>query len=348
MVVWKAFNVARVIEVPFPLHLHKASIMLADALQAGTPYCCCVRAPIRCSQLAKAIGADANSAIDDRNQMRVGDEVQHMTAPRSVHAGKENITIQSLPEHDIFIDCTDDGLNGAVRRRGARLEIRGQSVYLKLTDILRRGVVQSIEVVLLDTIEINRHYIFSACFDKRIGNEAADAPRSGDSVPQPDEIRLAFFAPGRNSSKLRLRGLRAGRKLVHVMHLQLITDDPDCSAPIPLIGTRCRALPEPSAPGAITGQRQPNEWQAGCAKHRTGIALFSVNVVLAHALPPTTERMTVEQGEPCSRSGGGRQRTFKECRFETRIAMNVTFTGTREEQPFDDGCGPGCAPARVP
>ena len=41
--------------------------------------------------------------------MRVGNQVQvqYMTGRRSVHARKDNITIQSFPEYVIFIDSAD-------------------------------------------------------------------------------------------------------------------------------------------------------------------------------------------------------------------------------------------------
>src|SRR5258706_7394539 len=95
----------------------------------------------------------------------------------------DTVGIQRLPKRLIFIDCADDGLNGAVRRGRTRLQIGGKGFHLEPLDVRCRHEVQTIEVVLLEMIEFDQHHIFGTWFDKRIGEEPADAPQPDYSVP---------------------------------------------------------------------------------------------------------------------------------------------------------------------
>ena len=89
MIIREPFDVTGIVEVPLPLHLHKPGVVLPKTLEARPSNRCGVRSPIRGRELTEAVPAHADAAIDDGDQMSVGDEIEHVAAPGPVYAGKQ-------------------------------------------------------------------------------------------------------------------------------------------------------------------------------------------------------------------------------------------------------------------
>lgn len=67
MILRKAIDVGRIVEVAVTLHLNQAGIVLLEALQASTPYRCCMSTPVGCGKLTQPIPSNVNSAVYNWN-----------------------------------------------------------------------------------------------------------------------------------------------------------------------------------------------------------------------------------------------------------------------------------------
>src|SRR5262245_27887878 len=98
----------------FPLHLDESRVVLPEALKALAADCCRVRPPVSGGQPAEAITADADTSVDDWNQMGIGDQIEDVAAPRPVDAREQQVAVQCLPKAGLLEDGRDDRIDREV------------------------------------------------------------------------------------------------------------------------------------------------------------------------------------------------------------------------------------------
>jgi hypothetical protein len=84
-------------------------IILAETLEASPARGCDVGSPFRSSH-SSVSGVDTDSAINDWDEMGVGDEVQYSAGPWPIDATEEDVAVQGFLEsflfHDAVFDCS--------------------------------------------------------------------------------------------------------------------------------------------------------------------------------------------------------------------------------------------------
>jgi hypothetical protein len=188
-----------------------------------------VGAPVGGCQLAKAIGPDRDAAVYDGDQVRKGDEIQDVTAPWPVNAGKQQIAVESRPESFLFIDGGIDCFDTEIRCRGTTPKALGQYIHLEPADIFPQGVRKPIQIPALDMVKVHEHHVLESRPGQCLCDEAADASGPDDTDAEADKVLLGFLAPGGNRPFLLIRGNGRWGKCVHVGQGQSISDDTYCS-----------------------------------------------------------------------------------------------------------------------
>ena len=198
--------------------------------------------------------------------------------------------------------------------------------------------------MLLNDIEIDQRNIFKTCSGERLRDHPAYASGADDACPQSHEICLTFIAPGRHGANLLFSGPGHRCESVHEGYAEAVSHHAGRSTPGHRIRARRGAFPEPRAPCAVAGQREPNKGQTRCAKYRSRIALLGGNVIPAQTLATAAQRMAVQQGQP----GSGRRRlghgALQKARLKARIAMHIALSLARKNQPLDE-CGSAGLPS---
>src|SRR5258707_8873042 len=85
----QSLNVGRVIQVTLSLQLNEPGIVLSHALHTlmtGSDRMC---TPVGRGQFLMTVRANGNSAVKDRNQVSIGDQVEDMASPGAINAGKQ-------------------------------------------------------------------------------------------------------------------------------------------------------------------------------------------------------------------------------------------------------------------
>src|SRR5690348_12765436 len=99
-----------------------------------------MRFPISGRQTTVAVDTDRDAAVDYRDQMRVSDQVQNVTAPGTVDTSDQHITIQSRPKAFLFIYSGDYGFYPERISSRARRQVFGHDHHLEFTDIAPRRI----------------------------------------------------------------------------------------------------------------------------------------------------------------------------------------------------------------
>src|SRR5260370_24518199 len=115
MIVGQSVDVLRVIEQTFPLSLNVTGIVLPETLQARSPEGRSVGAPVSGSELTQTISPRANAAVDHRNEMTVGHQIQNIATPRPIYAREEHIAVKRRPVASLFIDRRCDRMHVEAR-----------------------------------------------------------------------------------------------------------------------------------------------------------------------------------------------------------------------------------------
>src|SRR5258707_8281888 len=105
----QSLNVGRVIQVTLSLQLNEPGIVLSHALHTlmtGSDRMC---TPVGRGQFLMTVRANGNSAVKDRNQVSIGDQVEDMASPGAINAGKQNVTIECGTEPGFLINGGHNG-----------------------------------------------------------------------------------------------------------------------------------------------------------------------------------------------------------------------------------------------
>ena len=135
MILRQAFDVLRIVEQAFTLHLPMTGIVLPETLQAWPADCCGVGPPVSGSQLAKPIGSPTNATVDHRNQVAVRNQVENIPATWPVHTRKEKVTIQRGAITFFLVNRGVYWTDREVRGCRAPAQILRQHFHLKLADV---------------------------------------------------------------------------------------------------------------------------------------------------------------------------------------------------------------------
>src|SRR6266581_3366802 len=104
MIFGQSFYVFRVVEHSLALHLNVARIILPKALKAGPTDYCSVRPPVSSRQLAEPVCTCADASVNNRNQVTVGNQIQHIASPGPVHTREEHVAIERRAISLLFIN----------------------------------------------------------------------------------------------------------------------------------------------------------------------------------------------------------------------------------------------------
>ena len=88
-------DIGRIVEAALALCLDQARIILAETLKARAANRRGMRLPVGGGELAVTITAYGDAAVDDRDQMSVGDQVQDIAAPGTIDAGEQDVAIEA-------------------------------------------------------------------------------------------------------------------------------------------------------------------------------------------------------------------------------------------------------------
>lgn len=94
VVVWQSLDVFRIVKESVSLGFNETAVVLSKALKTPTPRGGDVRLPVRCSHQVPSSHFYEDPAVDDRDQVRVGDEVEDMARPRSIDAREQSIAVE--------------------------------------------------------------------------------------------------------------------------------------------------------------------------------------------------------------------------------------------------------------
>src|ERR1700736_5618576 len=119
----QSLNVGRVIQVTLSLQLNEPGIVLSHALHTLMTHSDRMGTPVGSGQFLVAICANGNSAVNNGNQVSIGDQVEDMTSPGAINAGKQNVTIECGTESGVLVDGGHHGEGVESRRRCAFAQV---------------------------------------------------------------------------------------------------------------------------------------------------------------------------------------------------------------------------------
>src|SRR5262245_25070314 len=96
------------VEVSVAFDRDERRIVLTETSKAGTAGRCDVCPPVGASKAPTSRDAYCDTAVDNWNQMGVGDQVEHAARPWSIDAANENVTIERGTEAFILNDTAVD------------------------------------------------------------------------------------------------------------------------------------------------------------------------------------------------------------------------------------------------
>jgi hypothetical protein len=91
----QTLDVGRIIEVASALYIYVTWVILSDALETAFARVHRMASPTGLSKPAIS-SPNQNTTIDDRDEVRIGDVVQNVSAPWSVDAAKNEVAVQSF------------------------------------------------------------------------------------------------------------------------------------------------------------------------------------------------------------------------------------------------------------
>ena len=113
---------------------------------------------------------------------------------------------------------------------------------------------------------------------------------------------------------------------------EFLAHNPDRATPSFLVVAWSDALPDSRAPRAVPCGGHAEEWLVGCAKDRTGIALFGDNIRATHGLPAAPAWVAVQHDQTCAVRGCDSKCTFQELWLEADIAVQPPIARFRKDE----------------
>jgi hypothetical protein len=175
-------DVLGIVEESITLDTDEPRIKLTEADQTSPPWSGNVCPPLGASHHA-ATGMHRNPAIDNGEEMSEGNEVQHMSGPRSVDAAEHDVAVKQ--------SCESLGLDDAeLKRLDLRVQARPMLTGSRSRDVdlgphesrVESGrVEQPVQVDLLNTIEIEDRNRSHTHPHESFGHDRPHAPCARDA-----------------------------------------------------------------------------------------------------------------------------------------------------------------------
>ena len=112
--------------------------------------------------------------------MCVCDQVQNVATPRTIDAGKQNITIERRTKSRIVIHGCADWFYRERVRRYPSAKMLSLHFYLQFPHIVTSRICETVKVVLFYRIEIDDHDVFNTGANQGLGNHPADTTGPDD------------------------------------------------------------------------------------------------------------------------------------------------------------------------
>lgn len=228
MVGRQAGDVGGVVERAVAFGADVGGIVLAQAFHAGAAGGGDVGAPF-CAAQASAAGIDRDTAVDDGNEVGVGEKVEDGARPGPVDAGENHITVGRGGEpvrlgHTQLVRRRPEVRGGGRAARGAGCEMGLGPVQAHIT---AGGVQEPVEVDLFDGVEVEQAQVLDAGAGQGFDDEHADRAASDDTDVQTGQVVLGCLSPGGDGAQLPVRGRRRGKEAVIEGDRQAAADHPD-------------------------------------------------------------------------------------------------------------------------
>src|SRR5579871_905123 len=284
--IWRqAVYVGWIIEITLALHLHKTRVLLTITLQPRPTEGCSMGAPVRRGQLARAVPTDMDSAVDNRNQMCVGDKIENMPAPWPINTREQHIAIERGSVPTVLIHRRVDRIHEKPIASRPGLQVPGKQLDLIGTYITGSGVQQPVEVTDFHAIEIDEGDVLKSGSSEGFRNEPTHAAGANDTDTQARQLRLSILAPGRHGSYLRVCNAWPRGQALHISEREPVTHYAHAGAPLAQVCAWCTTTPEASTPTKVAGKCQADEGQVSRAEHGSCMGLLRNNIRRAHVLP---------------------------------------------------------------
>jgi hypothetical protein len=181
MIVGESLDVLGVVEVAVPFGFDKTRVVLAEALETPTSWRRDVCLPVRSPHQTSSGYLDENPAVDDRDEVRVRDEVKDMARPRSVDTREQNVAVKRGEKAIRFHDGDVEGLDLGLARGRAQFQLFGRDVDLRSADVPACCVHEPVEVVALNSIEVDEPQVLDSGPGKCLGDKRSHASESDDT-----------------------------------------------------------------------------------------------------------------------------------------------------------------------
>src|SRR5438876_5229079 len=153
-----------------------------------------------CADEGLTANANENSAIDDRNQVSIGNMVENAASPWTVNAGKEHVAIKRCTVAIVFHNAAGIPINAETFRRTATLRIIGCDINLEPPDILVVRTESTIQIDNFNAIIVDKNQALHTHTRECFTHDASNTAESDDSEGQSSEFRLSFSTPDANTS----------------------------------------------------------------------------------------------------------------------------------------------------
>src|SRR2546425_3897313 len=144
MILGQSLLVSGVVEHPPALHLSVPRIIRPKALKRGPPDYCRVRPPVSSRQLAEPVCTCADASVNNRNQVTVGNQIQHIASPGPVHTREEHVAIERRAISLLFINRRHHWRGAKVRRSGALAQEFSENLNLKTANVTGDGEIKAV------------------------------------------------------------------------------------------------------------------------------------------------------------------------------------------------------------
>ena len=294
-------DVRGVVKETLPIKGDSPEVKLTIATHARPPRPDNVGTPGGIAHLPALEGVYGDASIDYRDEIRVGQRVEHGSWPGAVDAAEDQIVIECQPQSFKFTDGPVRNLDTApVRSRCCRCFPAG-NVYLGPSQARVAGSCAYKAIQVVDFNDVKVHHGQPAQPGCRETNKdiEPDATSPHDEDFPPDEIGLLLLAPGAHGPGLTAAGLWRRLDCVVPGHRELVADDSNVRTVSAIDRSADANIPVASRPCAVPcGKGHANQRESREFTDEVGVTGLAITVRSTHWLPVAGARVAVKQDQP--------------------------------------------------
>ncbi len=195
----QTFDVIRVVKHAVAVQCSITSAERFQTVQAGTFRADCVNPPVNMEQLPGIVDSRENAAVDDWDEVRIGQSVHYMPRPGPVNTADDHIAVECASES---FRRKQRLLNRRDPEAVARVRALDETTCLRdlgesLLDIVPVGPERTVEVALFEDIVIYQSEVRDSSTAQGFSYDRSDATKPDDADVRPREILLGLLAPYR-------------------------------------------------------------------------------------------------------------------------------------------------------